>query len=474
MILCAVEDVQEGMRTAAPVSHPRRPEMELLAADVPLDRQLLHKLARLGIIRIWGEHDATRDLDHLINAQPSEALNKAFHTLKKDFAAMSSLTVSAGSVQAYRQIIMELVCELVANRDVACLTEQLIGGKAELFTHAANVAYLAVLIGIDLETYIVLQRQRLGTEHARDITALGMGAMLHDIGKVGREGEDTPMHEPDTLDAQITDEQRGAYRDHVFAGYKMLSGTRAPASAMQVVLTHHQHWDGSGFPDMSAPTRNRIKGTQSGKDIHVFSRIVAAANLLENLLRDNGKKNPPAMALHALQDERFAGWLDPIVLDSVLRRVPPFPVGGEVKLNDGRSAVVIAPSIEQPCRPTVRLLDEKERLPDGRFPHMDLREHKETHIATFSGQPVEPYLFSLIEDAPLSVKLILGEKKSRRKKSRRRERGTDTQALNHFKGCKPRSSRRSFTIAIAAGSFWNSLTSCDGVTPSAAAALVWS
>lgn len=398
------------MRTAVPLSHPRRPEMELLAADVQLDRQLLNKLSRLGITRVWVEHDATSDLDHLINAQPSEALNKAFHTLKEDFATMSSQTVSAGSVQAYRQIIMELVCELVANRDVACLTEQLMGGKDKLFTHAANVAYLSVLIGIDLETYIVLQRQRLGTEHARDITALGMGAMLHDIGKVGLEGEDTPAHELDTFKEKITDEQRDAHHEHVLAGYRMLQGTRAPASAMQVVLTHHQRWDGSGFPDMSGPTRNRIKGKQAGKDIHVFSRIVAAANLLENLLRDNGRKNPPVMALDALQHERFAGWLDPIVLDSVLRRVPPFPIGGEVKLSDGRSAVVIAPSIEQPCRPTVRLLDDNQRLPDGRFPHLNLREHHELHIASFSGQPVEPYLFSLVEDTPLSVKLILGEK----------------------------------------------------------------
>lgn len=400
------------MRTAAPLSHPRRPEMELLAAGVPLDKQMLHKLARLGITRVWVEHDATSDLDHLINARPSEALNKAFNTLKEDFAAMSARTVSAGSLQTYRQVIMELVCELIANRDVACLTEQLIGGTGELFTHAANVAYLSVLVGIDLETYIVHQRQRLGSEHARDITALGMGAMLHDIGKVGLEPDAGRVHEMDTLDDGTTDEQREAYRGHVLAGYTLLRGTRAPASAMQVVLTHHQRWDGSGFPDMSGPTRNRINGVQAGRDIHIFSRIVAAANLLENLLRDVGKQSPPVMAMHAFNHKRFDGWLDPIVRDSVLRRVPPFPVGGEVKLSDGRSAVVIAPSLEQPCRPTVRLLDENERLPDGRFPHLNLREHPERHIAAFSGRPVEPYLFTLVEDAPLSAKLILSEREA--------------------------------------------------------------
>ena len=63
------------------------------------------------------------------------------------------------------------------------MTEQLIGGPGRLFTHSANVAYLSVLIGIDLETYIVQQRSRLDQHHARDITALGMGAMMHDIGK---------------------------------------------------------------------------------------------------------------------------------------------------------------------------------------------------------------------------------------------------------------------------------------------------
>lgn len=410
LILCAVEDVQEGMLTAAPLSHPLRPEMELLAAGVSLDAEMLEKLIQLDITQVWVEHDATADLDNLINARPSEALNKAFYTLKEDFTTMSSQTVSAGSIQTYRQAVMDLVFELVSNRDVACLTEQLIGGKGELFTHSANVAYLSVLVGIELETYIVQQRQRLDNEQARDITALGMGAMMHDIGKVGLEHDAHHIHEIDTLKDDATDEQIESYRDHVLAGYQMLRGTRAPASATQVVLTHHQRWDGKGFPDMSGPTNKRIEGTQSGSKIHVFSRIVAAANLLENLLRDNGKQSPPVMALSAFNSKRFDGWLDPIVRDSVLRRIPPFPVGGEVRLNDKRAAVVITPSIEQPCRPIVRLLDESERLPDGRPPHLNLREHPDLHISSCSGKPVEPHLFTLAERGPLSAKLILGDK----------------------------------------------------------------
>jgi HD-GYP domain-containing protein (c-di-GMP phosphodiesterase class II) len=406
-MLCSIQDVCEGMRTAAAVFHPRRPEMELLAVDVPLDRKLLDKLPALGVTRVWVEHDATSDLNNLILARPSEALNNAFNTLKEDFSAMSAQTVTAGSLQTYRQIIMELMCELVANRDVACLTEQLIGGPAKLFTHSANVAYLSVLVGIDLETYIVQQRSRLGTGHARDITALGMGAMMHDMGKVVLDKEVESVHELDTLSDGMTDGEREAYQEHVITGYMMLRGTRAPASASQVVLTHHQHWDGGGFPDMSGPTHNRLRGVQQGQNIHIFSRIVAASNLLENLRASMGPDNPPVMALHALQDGRFDGWLDPIVRDSVLRRIPPFPVGGAVTLSDGRPAVVITPSLVQPCRPTVRLLAEADRLPDGRHPHLDLREHPDLHIAAFAGQPIERYLFTLVEDLPLSTKIVI-------------------------------------------------------------------
>lgn len=409
-MLCGVEDVQEGMRTAASIFHPRRPEMELLAADVPLDRKMLDKLTKLGITRVWVEHDATSDLDHLIHAGPSEALNRAFQKLKTDFTAMSGMTVTAGNLQTYRQIIMDLICELIANRDVACLTEQLIGGPAKLFTHSANVAYLSVLVGIDLETYVVQQRSRLGTEHARDITALGMGAMLHDLGKTGLDKAERSVHELDTLDGGLTEEEHGAYRNHVLAGYAMLQGTRAPASAMQVVLAHHQRWNGTGFPDMSGPTRNRVRGVQQGDEIHIFSRIVAATNLLENLMASIGKQRPPVMALHAYKNERFDGWLDPIVRDSVLRRIPPFPVGGAVTLSDGRPAVVIAPSLEQPCRPTVRLLGDDDRQPDGKLPHLNLRDYPDLHIAASGGQPVEPYLFTLVEDAPLSTKVILSDK----------------------------------------------------------------
>lgn len=410
-MLCSVQDVSEGMCTAAAVFHPRRPDIELIAGGVLLDRQVLGRLPHLGVHRIWVEYDATTDLDNLIQTRRSAALDRAFDTIKQDFSSMSVQTVTAANIQTYRQVVMELMCDLFANRHIANLTEQLIDGQSCLFTHCANVAYLSLLVGIDLETYIVQERSRLGTRHARDLTSLGMGAMLHDIGKTVLGETVGDVHELDFLIDETDETQRDNHREHVLAGYRMLQGTRAPASATQVVLTHHQRFDGSGFPDMAEATGGRVEGTQHGVYIHVFSRIAAACNLLENLLNRTGKKNPPVIALRAFLGERFDGWFDPVVRDSVLRRIPPFPVGGSVRLSNGKPAVVVTPSLEQPCRPIVRLLSEQDRLPDGQFMNMNLREHPGLHIADYAGIPVEPYLFTLVEDEPLSTKVTSGKNK---------------------------------------------------------------
>lgn len=422
MLYCGLDELEGGMTVAASVFHPRRPQTELLARGVSLDAAMLARLGSLGVPGVWVDHDLTADLDPLINPVPSKTLQGALHQLRDDFAAIGGRTVSAGRVQAYRQIVMELVCELIANRNVSGLTERLVGGSPSLFTHSANVAYLSISVGIELETYIVAQRRHMSNEHARDLTGLGVGALLHDIGKLTMDRSVRRRHEidapdpapvrnpdsgagacPSAADPPPDGDDAGDYRGHPAVGFAMLRDTRVPASARQIVLNHHQRWDGSGFPDMCDATDDRKQGVPRGEQVHVFSRIVAAANVLDNLLRAPGAARPVVAALHAFTDARFEGWFDPIVRDAMLRRVPPFPVGSRVVLSDGRAAVVVAPSIEQPCRPTVRLLD------DGPEPQaIDLRLRHDLCITRCGGAATEPFLYELPEDAPLAVTAACG------------------------------------------------------------------
>ena len=82
---------------------------------------------------------------------------------------------------------------------------------------------------------------------------------------------------------------------------------------------------------------------------------------------------------------------------AVLRRIPPFAVGSQVVLTDGRTAVVTAPNLTQPCRPSVRLLDEKAGLLGGERETVNLVDHPAVHVASCAGVDVRKWVFQLAD-----------------------------------------------------------------------------
>ncbi|MFW6336667.1 MAG: HD-GYP domain-containing protein [Phycisphaeraceae bacterium] len=422
------------MVVAASVMHPRRDRTELLSPGFSLDARTIKRLKQLEVRRLWVHHDAAADLDAILDPGMGGCRRRIGEALKDNFSQMSQQTLTVSGVVGMRQLVMELICELTANRKLAALTEQMIGVGGDLFVHGSSVAYLSIVLGLELETYIVQQRNRMDCERARDLTGLGLGAMLHDIGKLApptsaasqpnRETPDTGEGEnqgdaddtnidigrlhlcdvdPDQLERLA--KRRGAirrYLEHPRRGYDMLRDKRAPASATQVVLTHHRLFDGRGFPEVGAKEQERHAGQKVGQGIHVFSRIAAAADTLDGLLRRHADK-PPIAALHTVLGRSYEGWFDPVVRDTLVRRLPPFAIGSRVVLSDGRPAAVITPSMLQPCCPTVRLLGEADRNEDGSYPTIDLREQRNLAIAEAEGVDVTPWLFELAEEEPLAV-----------------------------------------------------------------------
>ena len=164
---------------------------------------------------------------------------------------------------------------------------------------------------------------------------------------------------------------------------------RVNALAGTVALHHHQRWDGTGWPDMTELTGGRIVGGMAGQSIHIFSRIVAAANTFDNLTSSAEDPPKPAVyALHRMQSEAYAGAFDPVVLGAFIRFIPPFPVGVEVVLNDGGTAAVVAMHGDDPCRPTVRRLDGPQTAAE-----VDLRHHPDLHIRYAQGHRVDRWLY---------------------------------------------------------------------------------
>ncbi|MEE9211235.1 MAG: HD domain-containing phosphohydrolase [Phycisphaeraceae bacterium] len=397
MLLCSLDDIESGMVVVSPVLHPHRPDTTLLTAGAQLDGAIIARLRSLGVPQLWVHHDATADLDAVVAPNLTEARLRVYSQIKSDFQRMQGATVCTAQVQRYRRAVMELICELMSRQGTAGLAEQLLGsGSSALFSHCANVCYLSLLAGLELEPYVVRERSRVAVEDARDITNLGLGAMLHDIGKVKLPKGLRDRHEIFFDDSDDDDELEQEYRSHALIGFKMLRGSPLWATSTQVVLCHHQRHNGSGWPEMDELTNNRRKGAQSQGGIHIFARIVAVANVLDNLMRSaEGDRRPPIAALCEMADRRFDGWFDPVIRSAMVRRLPPFPVASQVRLSDGRLAVVVTPNFQQPCRPVVRLLSASEKRPDGSFPLIDLEAVPELEIIECAGMDVQRWLFEL-------------------------------------------------------------------------------
>ncbi|HET6317322.1 MAG TPA: HD domain-containing phosphohydrolase, partial [Chloroflexota bacterium] len=112
--------------------------------------------------------------------------------------------------------------------------------------------------------YAMQLARALNMANCETLEPLEWGALLHDVGKIGV--PDAILLKP----AALTEEEWQIMRRHPETGHAILRGIPFLHGALDVVLSHHEHWDGSGYPS----------GLR-GDDIPLFARIFAVADALD-------------------------------------------------------------------------------------------------------------------------------------------------------------------------------------------------
>lgn len=221
------------------------------------------------------------------------------------------------------------------------------------YHHSVNVCILGV----------ALFKEQIGRE--QDLIDLGIGLLLHDIGKskidlkilnkVGR----------------LTDDEFAVMRRHVVYGYNLVKNNREIVlPAKDIILNHHERANGKGY------TRGLTDGQLS-----VFDQIAALCDVFDAVTTDRvySTKMDAHRAVSILI--RGAGsQFNTQVVHSFLKGIGRFPVGTYVLLNNGEIGLVSRINSEALSLPVLRVIfdDRGERLSEPRT--VDLIEQHELYI----------------------------------------------------------------------------------------------
>jgi putative nucleotidyltransferase with HDIG domain len=191
------------------------------------------------------------------------------------------------------------------------------------------------------------------------ITALGMGALLHDVGKTRL---------PRNLICKptaYTDQERRLMERHPTLGATILRRSEnIPELAQRIAAEHHERIDGSGYPC-------GIRGAE----LLLPSQLVAITDLYDNML--TGRNRPalqPIEVLRQLYLRSNAGALDRRLVEKVIHCLGVYPIGSLVELNTGERGIVIASNRVDSLKPTLRLVSSRGGVTEPTGPVVNLAE----------------------------------------------------------------------------------------------------
>ncbi|GAF74389.1 unnamed protein product, partial [marine sediment metagenome] len=140
-----------------------------------------------------------------------------------------------------------------------------------------------------------------------DISGIAAGGLLHDIGKIGI--PDEIINKP----GKLTPEEFNIIAEHPVICERIVKPLEGSEVLVPLVRHHHEHWDGSGYPDGLAAAQ-----------IPLPARIIAVADVFEALTSERSyrKKMPVEKAVGILQEES-GKTLDPQLVELFTCQVIP-------------------------------------------------------------------------------------------------------------------------------------------------------
>ena len=198
--------------------------------------------------------------------------------------------------KAFTEDDLNLADALAAHVSAGIEVAQLLRKQKDLFRNTITILAQAVEMRDEytgghtsrVTNYSMLLGEKMGLS-LKDLDLIGTGTPLHDIGKIGI--DDAILRKP----GKLTDAEFDIMKTHTTKGAAILSTIPDLHTVIPIVRSHHERWDGKGYPDRLA-----------GEDIPLLARIVAVADAFDAMTSArpyhvDKKGRPPEVAFEEVR-----------------------------------------------------------------------------------------------------------------------------------------------------------------------------
>jgi PAS domain S-box-containing protein/putative nucleotidyltransferase with HDIG domain len=275
----------EVITTRRPVS---RPDLSSAKGLLPLDRKFFEAGFRSDLRLPIIVHGEVAALLNLGSRHPGAFLPDHLATAEKVVGQIGVALENARLIEDLEGLFLGTVKTLSAAIDAKSPWTK---------GHSERVTEYALLIG-----------REMGLSEA-DLKSLRLAGLLHDIGKIGT--YEALLDKPDRL----SPEEYELVKVHPAKGAEILAPIKQLKHVIPGVQSHHERWDGAGYPDGLA-----------GENIPPFGRILAVADTYDSITADRPYRRSPGHAWALEEIQRCSGsQFDPRVAEAFLRALEKKP-----------------------------------------------------------------------------------------------------------------------------------------------------
>ncbi|MGP4040598.1 HD-GYP domain-containing protein [Gracilibacillus sp. D59] len=334
MRLVPTKFIRAGIELAKPIYDARG--RVLLQKNIRLTESMVNRLKSSGITYVFTREEDTDDI--IVHPPiPDQQRIEAVQKIKETFRSFESEDLTKNNYLLEKaalkleQLVKEIANELSKNDDVIHYLSDLLIIDDYVFSHSLNVSMYTLALAQELKL------------KDKDLEQLGLGAVLHDIGKIII---------PDEIlnkSGKLSDMEFKLVKAHTEYGFDLLrKAHNIPLLVAHCAYQHHERLDGSGYP----------RGIKAD-DIHPFARIIGVADVFDAVTSNRVYRD--AMLPHEGLEILYTGagtQFDMHLVETFKKTVALYPNGLTVYLSDGSEGVVAQQNYQMFERPIIRVLKE--------------------------------------------------------------------------------------------------------------------